>query len=279
MIFPQESKEVKKNIAEIDVENKATDNLSNQDINSPRVQSEDEDEDDDEEVNKKAELNNLPKKINGLNLNNIVTSKKNELYNCIPNDLLQKLDESSPVNSTRSLSENVSNGIERDHELLFEVNSNKFSSSKSNSVQKINRNNDLSGISFGNNPLPHQNFPFMAKFPHLNYYNSQNLSSGSSLASVNYLNSNSKNLSPTSLPTRSESAEVVSYQSLKFNSTVNKENDNNSQNQVNNSNSAKDTIKLGTESKTKTVLPFNNVFSGKKGWFCNACKNFNFESK
>jgi len=272
-----------------------------------------------------------------------------DLNNCISNDLLKKLDNSSPVNSIRTFSEvsftNNSNYFlntnEKPSDIILDLTPKKNSAHIKQSLFSKEIHNDANNYnnqhSYSNNNIKHLNQNLMGtKFaspPKQIMNNNFNVSvcGKNCINNLNYLNNtkNTNNSSNTNisnnksysgiLPSRSESSEVITYQHLKFNSIVNSNycnSNSNNQNCQNNQPShnqssqpdqydspTKDVqisnfIKnqspyclftptktsncadtgSGSGSKNKTVEPFNVVFTGKKGWFCSACKNFNFES-
>ena len=259
-------------------------------------------------------------------------SQLQELNNCIPNDLLKQIESSSPVNSIRTFSEfELSNSNlphvlllpERRQEMLeqpkareliynLSPNNKKYNTTKSTFAN--NFNNLCNQPMFINNcpnnfqqPSQQCGMKYQPKHIQPQNFNSPNHTGHPFCINLNSPQKvNSQKVRIPILPTRSESAQVVSFQHLNFNNVLNNEIHNsnfftpdnpgsgqNIQNMINQQNNqnlqsipklfTKTAInnfsESGSGTKPKTVEPFNNVFTGKKGWSCAQCKNFNFESK
>lgn len=236
----------------------------------------------DEELNDNYDYE-IDKKINELKLGNPSRKNSNDSFknlndfnNCLSNDLIQKLEQSSPVKSIRSCSDifipkNSLNCTkdEKESDFLFEIKEKHWKSKLNDTISSFGFNQ---GFCFYNTNHCPQN-------QNKNNINN-NLAShiGGNLSHIAYPSSNLK--SNNSRLNRSAHS---------IHPTFNTDSNSNSRdNQFSNYLNTKHSFSLNTKSmnissgiplsKTKSVIPFNNVFTGKKGWFCNGCKNFNFES-
>lgn len=316
---------------------------ANENIDNIQETTRDLDESDFESDNEEFEPVSLTNKFKNIIIEDVDAEGRNkrrnsnesqllELNNCIPNDLLKQIESSSPVNSIRTFSEfELSNNNlphvlllpERRHEMLEQPKARELIYNLSPNNKKYNTTKSAFSTNFTNQcnqPIFINNCPnnfqqppqqscsmkYQPKHVQPQNFNSPRHTGHPFCINLNSPQKiNSQNMRIPIIPTRSESAQVVSFQHLDFNNVLNNEIHNsnyfipnnpgsghnihgmisnqNNQNQQSTPKLFTKTINNFSESgsglKPKTVEPFNNVFTGKKGWSCSTCKNFNFESK
>lgn len=267
-----------------------------------------------------SEIENVERGFQNISLNNtsVVSSppiyQRRDIDNLISKDLLNKLEESSPVKGPLTKIQDTSFSLELNPASPQRLSPYKhphsyINENYSNCNQRSN-NININYINIMSNKEHHQNNPYynddcfrldstvneafnqsqQQKYYfnnyHQNEFNSTNYSKHVYQTKINpvlmkkYLKNNDSNpqyMGNFNIPNNSylnkntigpeEEEELRRMHSL------------NISNSISSTNSQTSNLNVDKRKSINSSTSFNKIFSGKNGWFCCACKNFNFESK
>lgn len=203
-------------------------------------------------------------------------------YDFINRDLLAKLEESSPAKSYIS---NAINNLSRSKKISLE-NENLLGAatpSESNNESSPNDKNDKLCTNLNNendNCYTTDDNNQMLQY----YSNFSNFSKSKNVVNANIVKQNKINTQINNMNNQNSSSRVFNFE---HHSLHNQNNLNGNINFMDNSyftlNKSNDCNKTGGFGSINLSMynntSFNHIFSGKTGWFCILCRNFNFESK
>jgi len=266
-----------------------------------------------EEYNNDNNIREIDHKLNKLSLDNKAHANQKSSSNSLPyqdfdflsRDLLLKLEESSPVKSSASLYyKNVdSRKISMENEAFLDVHSTndsteakllneKLAENKTNEnkvlFSKLNKSYDNNMLQYYNDKNETDKYGYSNrnsnKVPYKGIYNNNNNTYQPYQHQSNYSN---QSYYPNQKINHSNFSNQTNYSNYsKFSNYGNENNNYEDMNNINNNNSKIDNHqKNAIENKLKNInlnmynnTSYNHIFSGKTGWFCVLCKNFNFES-